>query len=76
MLKYYEYLLKIKVFLKEKYNMDVLENIDDFPLNLDDDNLMEYYKRMTPETEKKILEGLYLRNYKKDAALLAAMQNL
>lgn len=30
----------------------------------------------TPETEKKILEGLSLRNYKKDAALLAAMQNL
>ena len=30
----------------------------------------------TPETEKKILEGLTLRNYKKDAALLAAMQNL
>lgn len=29
----------------------------------------------TPETEKKILEGLSLRNYKKDAALLAAMQN-
>lgn len=45
MLKYYEYLLKIKVFLKEKYNMDVLENIDDFPLNLDD-NLMEYYKQI------------------------------
>lgn len=45
MLKYYEYLLKIKVFLKEKYNIDVLENIDDFPLNLDD-NLMEYYKQI------------------------------
>lgn len=30
----------------------------------------------TPETKKKILEGLSLRNYKKDAALLAAMQNL
>ena len=45
MLKYYEYLLKIKVFLEEKYNMDVLENIDDFPLNLDD-NLMEYYKQI------------------------------
>lgn len=45
MLKYYEYLLKIKIFLKEKYNMDVLENIDDFPLNLDD-NLMEYYKQI------------------------------
>ena len=45
MLKYYEYLLKIKVFLKSKYRMDVLENIDDFPLNLDD-NLMEYYKKI------------------------------
>ena len=45
MLKYYEYLFKIKVFLKEKYNMDVLENIDDFPLNLDD-NLIEYYKQI------------------------------
>lgn len=45
MLKYYEYLLKIKVFLNTKYNMDVLENIDDFPLNLDD-NLMEYYKQI------------------------------
>ena len=45
MLKYYEYLLKIKVFLNTKYNMEVLENIDDFPLNLDD-NLMEYYKQI------------------------------
>lgn len=45
MLKYYEYLLKIKVFLKNWYNMEVLENIDDFPLNLDD-NLMEYYRQI------------------------------
>lgn len=45
MLKYYEHLLKIKVFLKDKYNMDVLENIDDFPLNLDT-NLMEYYEKI------------------------------
>lgn len=45
MLKYYEYLLKIKVFLKNRYNMEVLENIDDFPLNLDD-NLMEYYRQI------------------------------
>lgn len=45
MLKYYEYLLKIKVFLKDKCNIEVLENIDDFPLNLDD-NLMEYYKQI------------------------------
>lgn len=45
MLKYYEYLLKIKAFLKNRYNMEVLENIDDFPLNLDD-NLMEYYRQI------------------------------
>lgn len=30
----------------------------------------------TPETEKKILEGMSLKNYKKDAALLAEMQKL
>lgn len=45
MLKYYEYLLKIKVFLKDTYNMEVLENIDDFPLNLDT-NLTEYYQKI------------------------------
>lgn len=45
MLKYYEYLLRIKNFLKENYNLNVLENIDDFPLNLDN-NLTEYYKKI------------------------------
>lgn len=45
MLKYYEHLLKIKVFLKDTYNMEVLENIDEFPLNLDT-NLMEYYQKI------------------------------
>ena len=42
MLKYYEYLVRIKTYLKGTYGMDVLENIDEFPLNLDT-NLMEYY---------------------------------
>lgn len=45
MLKYYEYLLRIKAFLKTTYNMDVLENIDDFPLDLDT-NLIEYYHKI------------------------------
>ena len=45
MLKYYEYLLRIKNFLKENYNLDVLENIDDFPLNIDN-NLTEYYEKI------------------------------
>lgn len=46
MLKYYEHLLKIKEFLKETYNMEVLENINEFPLNLDT-NLMEYYREIS-----------------------------
>lgn len=45
MLKYYEHLLKIKVFLKNTYNMEVLENISNFPLNLDT-NLTEYYQKI------------------------------
>lgn len=45
MLKYYEYLLKIKIFLKNTYNLDVLTNINQFPLNLDK-NLMEYYEKI------------------------------
>lgn len=35
MLKYYEYLLRVKRFLKSEYGMDILHNIDKFPLNTD-----------------------------------------
>ncbi|MCL2588759.1 MAG: helicase, partial [Oscillospiraceae bacterium] len=35
MLKYYEYLLKIKQFLQTTYGFNVLANIGKFPLNLD-----------------------------------------
>ena len=45
MLKYYEHLIKIKIFLNDTYALEVLENIDDFPLNLDT-NLMEYYEKI------------------------------
>ena len=45
MLKYYEQLIKIKIFLHDTYALEVLENIDDFPLNLDT-NLMEYYEKI------------------------------
>jgi hypothetical protein len=42
MLKYYKYLLEIKDYLKRKYNLDVLENLEQFPLNQDNE-LEEYY---------------------------------
>lgn len=45
MLKYYEYLLKIKSFLKTTYNFDVLRNIDSFPINTDK-TLSEYHGKI------------------------------
>lgn len=45
MLKYYEYLLKIKIFLSDKYGLHVLDNIEDFPLNTDKE-LSEYHEKI------------------------------
>ncbi len=45
MLKYYEYLLKIKSFLKKTHNLIVLENIDEFPIKIDP-ALKEYYEKI------------------------------
>ena len=45
MLKYYEYLLRIKSFLKSNYNIEVLNNIDKFPINTDP-NLREFYSKI------------------------------
>lgn len=45
MLKYYEYLLKIKIFLNDKYGLQVLDNIEDFPLDTDTE-LSEYHEKI------------------------------
>lgn len=45
LLKYYEFLIKIKVFLKNKYNLSVLDNIKDFPINTDTE-LISYYEKI------------------------------
>lgn len=50
MLKYYEHLLKIKLYLKQTFNLDVLENISDFPLNTDTE-LSEYYEKIAERIE-------------------------
>lgn len=42
MLKYYEYLLKIRSFLIANYGLSVLNNIHEFPINVDS-ALKEYY---------------------------------
>lgn len=45
MLKYYEYLLSIKSFMHDTYGMDILKNIDDFPIDTDS-TLNEYYEKI------------------------------
>lgn len=45
MLKYYEYLIKVKSYLKKSYNLEVLENINKFPIVIDS-NLNEYYEKI------------------------------
>ena len=45
MLKYHEHLLRIKLYLKQTFNLDVLENISDFPLNTDTE-LSVYYEKI------------------------------
>ena len=59
MLKYYEYLLKIKLFLKDEYGMNVLMNIDQFPLDLDT-NLLEYYEKIAERINQP--SGFSVRN--------------
>ena len=50
MLKYYEHLLKIKLYLKRTFNLNVLENISDFPLNTDTE-LSDYYEKIAERIE-------------------------
>jgi len=58
MLKYYEYLLKIKDFLKNKYSLNVLGNLDKFPLNTDND-LQEYYEKISAKlTNRDIINDI------------------
>lgn len=65
MLKYYEYLLKIKTHLKNSYNLDVLENIDDFPLHIDP-AFKEYYEKIATklnQVESARLKSAYNDRY-------------
>jgi hypothetical protein len=54
MLKYYEYLLRIKSFLKNTYNFDVLENIDKFPIYRDR-TLQEYYDKISLKINRLVV---------------------
>ena len=51
MQKYYYYLLKLKEFAKNEFNLDILENIKDYPLN-NDTSLSKYYEKIALEVDK------------------------
>lgn len=65
MLKYYEYLLKIRSYLKQNYNFDVLENIDQFPINIDPafalyhEQIATKINAVVPTREKSSYNGGY-----------------
>ena len=51
MLKYYEYLLRIKNYLHDNYGLDVLENLDQFPIETDE-SLKEYYEKIAEKIDQ------------------------
>ena len=51
MLKYYEYLFRIKKYLHDKYSMVVLENLDQFPLDANDE-LTDYYTKIATVVDR------------------------
>lgn len=51
MLKYYQYLLETKNLLLQYFGIEVLHNIDKFPLHLDD-TLQDYYKKIAEKLEQ------------------------
>ena len=46
MLKYYDFLLQIKHLIKQDFNIEILHNLNKFPLNLDT-ALQEYYSKIS-----------------------------
>lgn len=51
MLKYYQYLLEAKNLVWRYFGIEVLHNLDKFPLRLDD-TLQEYYKKISEKIEQ------------------------
>ena len=52
MLKYYEYLFKIREIMKKDYNLNLLNNLEKFPLNLDFE-LKGYYQKIANKIDEE-----------------------
>ncbi|QKY69342.1 ATP-dependent RecD-like DNA helicase [Lentibacillus sp. CBA3610] len=57
MLKYYEYLLRIKNLMHDRFTLAVLENLDKFPLNMDS-NLQEYYEKIAAKIKRYNIQNV------------------
>lgn len=55
MLKYYEYLLKIKNLLQDNFSLNVLDNLDKFPLNMDS-NMQGYYEKIADKIKSSTMQ--------------------
>lgn len=51
MLKYYKYLLETRILLRERFELEVFSNLEDFPLNIDT-TLQEYYKKIAEKVDR------------------------
>lgn len=51
MLKYYQYMLEAKNLLHDYFGIDILHNLEKFPLHLDD-TLQEYYAKISEKIEQ------------------------
>lgn len=51
MLKYYEYLFRIRNFLHKEYSLDVLSNLEQFPLEVDN-SFKEYYEKIAQKVDQ------------------------
>ncbi|WP_026867130.1 ATP-dependent DNA helicase [Jeotgalicoccus marinus] len=56
MLKYYEFMLKIRELLERKYDISILSNIEEFPLKLDP-HLNEYYEKIAKKIKFSSMNG-------------------
>lgn len=57
MLKYYEWLIRIRAYVKNAFNLDILYNLEDYPLN-QDDSMNEYYEKIASLLDMR-LKGDY-----------------
>ena len=58
MLKYYEYLLRVREFLMRTYHLEVLHNLEQFPLDLDP-KLSEYYQKINKKIDRPSAKPIY-----------------